>query len=119
LIKIEKSIYDTPDKADGERILVMRLWPRGMSKERLKIDAWLKELGTEKDLIKKWKSAKITWNEYAAAYRKSLKGKEKQLQELADKSAKGNVTLLCIERDPTKCHRSILAKEIEKIGKKV
>ncbi len=115
LIKITKSVYDKPEASDGERILVMRIWPRGVSREKMRIDKWMKDLGTEKDLIKKWKSGKVSWKEFASDYRKSLKGKEKLLQELAEKSKKGDVTLLCTDKDPARCHRSLLAQEIEKI----
>lgn len=115
MIKITKSVYDKPEESDGERVLVMRIWPRGVSREKMKIGAWVKELGTEKDLIKKWKNGKISWKEFADDYRKSLRGKEGLLKELAEKSAKGNITLLCTDKDPATCHRSLLANEIEKI----
>lgn len=82
----------------------------------MKIDAWMKDLGTEIDLIKMWKSDKITWKEFAASYRKSLKGKEALLSELAEKSVNGNITLLCTDKDPARCHRSLLASQIEKIN---
>jgi uncharacterized protein YeaO (DUF488 family) len=115
LINISKSVYDKPEESDGERVLVMRIWPRGVSREKMKINTWMKDLGTEKDLIKKWKSGKIRWKEFANDYRKSLRGKETLLKQLAEKSTKGNVTLLCTDKDPTRCHRSLLATEIEKI----
>jgi uncharacterized protein YeaO (DUF488 family) len=114
VIKIEKSIYDKPEPSDGERILVMRLWPRGVSKEKAKIDEWLKDLGTERELIKKYKAGKMSWTDYKKEYKKSLKGKEHLIKDLAARSRKGNVTLLCVERDPSRCHRSILAEEIGK-----
>jgi uncharacterized protein YeaO (DUF488 family) len=116
LIKIAKSLYGKRDLSDGERILVMRIWPRGISKD--KIDVWMKDLGTERELIKKWKGGKIVWNDFAREYRKSLKGKEDLLKQLAEKSEKGNITLLCTDRDPARCHRSLLAKEIEKFVKR-
>lgn len=115
MIKITKSVYDKPEESDGERVLVMRIWPRGVSREKMKIDTWVKELGTEKDLIKKWKNRKISWKEFADEYRKSLRGKEGLLTELAERSTKGNVTILCTDKDPTRCHRTLLADEIEKI----
>lgn len=114
MLKTDKTVYDKPEPSDGERILVMRLWPRGVSKEKAKIDSWMKELGTEKDLIKKWKSGKVSWKEFEREYRKSLKGKESILKDLAERSRKGNVTLLCTDRDPAHCHRTILADEIMK-----
>jgi uncharacterized protein YeaO (DUF488 family) len=110
-------LYDKPEPSDGKRILVMRIWPRGISKDR--IDVWMKDLGTEKELIKKWKSGKISWNEFSMQYRKSLKGKEEILKELAKESQTKDITLLCTDRDAAHCHRTLLAEEIMKSsGKK-
>ena len=97
--------------SDGKRILVMTLWPRGVSKD--KVDVWMKELGTPRDLIKRYKSGKMSWREYAKAYRRSLKGKEELLQSLAEESRSGTITLLCTEKDPGACHRSLLKEAIE------
>lgn len=111
-IKTEKTVYDKPERSDGKRVLVMRIWPRGISKD--KIDVWEKDLGTERDLIKKWKGGKISWSDFASEYRKSLKGKEEKLKELARESQEGDVTLLCTDRDASRCHRTLLAEEIRK-----
>ena len=111
MIRIEKSVYSPLEKSDGKRILVMTLWPRGVSKD--KVDVWMKELGTPRDLIKRYKSGKISWEDYAAAYRQSLKGKEELLRSLAKESRKGTMTLLCTEKDPNACHRSLLKEAIE------
>jgi uncharacterized protein YeaO (DUF488 family) len=111
LIRIEKSVYSPPEKSDGKRILVMTLWPRGVSKD--KVDVWMKELGTPRDLIKRYKSEKMSWKEYSAEYRKSLKGKEPMLRSLAEEAKKGTITLLCTEKDPNACHRSLLKMAIE------
>ena len=110
-IKIEKTVYDKPDPADGLRVLVMRTWPRGISKG--KVDVWLRDLGTEMELIHLYKDGKVTWTEYSRRYLASLKGKEGMLRDLAAKSKKGTVTLLCVEKDPDRCHRSLLKKQIE------
>ncbi|MDV3276899.1 MAG: DUF488 family protein [Nitrososphaerales archaeon] len=112
MIQTAKSVYDKPGPDDGERILVMRTWPRGISKG--KVDKWLKELGTDMDLIHEWKQGKVTWEEFSSRYVKSLKGKEEVLMELASESKKGTVTLLCTDKDETRCHRSLLRKEIER-----
>ena len=117
MIKTEKTIYDKSEPSDGERILVMRIWPRGISKERAKLDAWMKDLGTERELIKKWKSGKVTWPEFEREYRQSLKGKEEVLKDLAARSRKGDITLLCTDKDPARCHRTILADAIRKMTK--
>ncbi len=113
MIKTSKNIYDKPEPSDGKRILVMRLWPRGQSKEKLHIQAWLKELGTDPALIKQWKAGAIEWNAFAQAYRKSLKGKEEQLKALAQEAKKGTLTLLCSCKDEKHCHRSLLKEAIE------
>ena len=113
MIKIEKSVYSPPEKSDGRRILVMTLWPRGVSRD--KVDVWMKDLGTPRDLIKRYKSGKMSWKEYAAAYRRSLRGKEELLRSLAKESEKGTVTLLCTEKDPGSCHRSLLKEAIESL----
>jgi uncharacterized protein YeaO (DUF488 family) len=112
-IKTDKTIYDKPDASDGVRVLVMRLWPRGISKE--KVDLWLKDLGTEKELIALWKKGKLSWKEYSRRYLASLKGKESTLEELAARSKKETITLLCVEKDASKCHRSLLRQQIEKL----
>jgi uncharacterized protein YeaO (DUF488 family) len=111
VIRIEKSVYAPPDPSDGKRILVMTLWPRGISRD--KVDRWVKELGTPRDLIKRYKAGRLTWEEYASMYRESLKGKEHLLKELANETKKGTITLLCTEKDPAACHRSLLKEEIE------
>lgn len=111
MIKTGKTVYDPPEASDGKRVLVMTLWPRGISKE--KVDVWMKELGTPRETMKKWKAGKITWEELTKEYTKSLKGKEALLRELSEESKKGTITLLCVERDETRCHRSILRSAIE------
>jgi len=89
----------------------MTLWPRGVPKD--KVGLWLKELGTPRDLIKRFKAGRVPWNEFVTEYKESLKGKEHLLMMLAEQSRTGTVTLLCTEKDPTHCHRSILKSAIE------
>ena len=116
MLKTEKTVYDKPERSDGKRILVMKIWPRGISKD--KIDVWMKDLGTDRDLIKKWKSGKVSWAEFSKEYKKSLKGKEDLLKALAEESKQGDITLLCSDRDAKHCHRTLLAEEIQKYSTK-
>ena len=113
MIKTSKSIYDKPGPEDGERVLVMSKWPRGVSKGR--VDLWMKDLGTPLELVHAWKEGRMTWPELSKRYVASLKGKEPLLQELAEKSKKGAVTLLCTDKDEERCHRSLLRREIERL----
>jgi uncharacterized protein YeaO (DUF488 family) len=108
MIKTEKTVYDRREESDGKRILVMRTWPRGVSKD--KVDVWMKDLGTEKELIRRWKSGKVTWAEFTRAYNASLKGKEEALKELAAESRSRTMTLLCGCRDEAHYHRHLLKR---------
>ena len=112
-ISIQKSIYDTKSKDDGIRVLVMQYWPRGVKKE--KVDAWYKDLGTSKELIKAWKAGKVTWPQFKTRYIAELEEKHKQtlVHELAKRAKKEKITLLCGCRDPNTCHRIILTEHIE------
>ena len=111
-IKIEKTVYDKQERSDGVRILEKRLKPRGVTKEM--VDLRDKDNGTEKKLIRLWKAGKLTWAEYSRRYLASLKGKEATLRELATRSKRETITLLCVEKDPGRCHRSLLRQQIEK-----
>ncbi len=114
MIKTDKTVYDKAEPSDGKRILVMRIWPRGISKD--KVDVWMKELGTDRELIRKWKDGKLSWDRFATAYKKSLKGKEDLLRELAGQSKAGTITLLCTDKDASRCHRSLLKAAIEEVA---
>jgi uncharacterized protein YeaO (DUF488 family) len=113
-ISVQKSAYDPKSKEDGLRILVMQYWPRGVRKE--KVDAWYRELGTSKELIKAWKAGRLTWPQFKKRYIKDLKDRNKQqlIRELAQRSKTERITLLCGCRDAIRCHRMILKDEIMK-----
>jgi uncharacterized protein YeaO (DUF488 family) len=74
MLKI-KRIYDSTEKSDGVRVLVDRLWPRGISKERAHLDLWLKEIGPSNALRKWFGHDPKRWAGFAAKYRKELAGK--------------------------------------------
>lgn len=112
MIRVDKTVYDKPESADGERILVMTKWPRGVSKE--KVDVWMKELGGDMQMVHKWREGKVTWKEFSRSYLKKLKGKEDLLKGLASKSKAGTITLLCSDKDAAYCHRTLLKREIER-----
>ena len=101
-----KCIYEPAEPDDGYRILVMRFWPRGISKG--KIDSWEKELGTPAELIKKWKGGSINWNQFSKQYLDSISDKGDILNKIAQIAKKQTVTLLCSCKDPAQCHRILL-----------
>lgn len=109
-----KSIYDPVEESDGERILVSRYWPRGISKERLSISQWIQNLAPSKILLQDWKAGSITWAEYESRYCEESKGQRGDIETLAKRSNFGTITLLCYERegDPH-CHRHLLKRMVE------
>ena len=106
-----KRVYDPQSPGDGMRVLVMRLWPRGIKKSH--VDRWLKELGAELPLIRAWKSGTLTsWPEFRRRYLAGLKkhAGQAQLKELKALVKKGRVTLLCACLDEAHCHRGVLKR---------
>ena len=107
-----KSIYEPKSKDDGMRVLVMRFWPRGISKD--KIDIWEKDLGTPTELIKRWKKGSVSWRKFSGEYRRFAVQHNDKIKELTDRSKKETITLLCSCKDEKHCHRSLLKELISK-----
>jgi uncharacterized protein YeaO (DUF488 family) len=101
-------VYDPPSKQDGSRVLIMRLWPRGIRKSR--VDRWLKELGPVVPLLRAFRSGRLTWPQYRRRYLAGLArpDAQAQVQEVRALRRKGRVTLLCGCPDPQRCHRTLL-----------
>jgi uncharacterized protein YeaO (DUF488 family) len=100
MLKI-KRIYDTQDKDDGFRVLVDRLWPRGISKERAHLDLWLKEIAPS-DALRKWFAHDPKrWTEFQKKYREELTRKMELAVQIKKLEAEnGNITLLYSAHDP-------------------
>lgn len=95
-----KRVYDPADKSDGYRILVDRLWPRGISKEKGKIDLWLKEIAPSADLRKWFGHDPDKWSTFQARYKKELEAKRGLVEEILTKEkTEKTVTLLFAARD--------------------
>lgn len=89
-----KRIYEEPKKSDGFRILVDRLWPRGINKEDAEIDLWLKDIAPS-DSLRKWFNHDIKkWFEFQKRYAKELIEKKDLLHTIRSEAEKKNVTLL-------------------------
>ena len=94
-----KRVYDLPCKDDGYRVLVDRLWPRGLGKSEAEIDAWLKDVAPSHELRRWFNHDPEKWSEFKSRYFQELAKKEKILQELRSKAAVGPVTLLYGAKD--------------------
>jgi uncharacterized protein YeaO (DUF488 family) len=98
MIRVKRT-YDPPARGDGWRVLVERLWPRGMKKEALAADAWLKEVAPSTEL-RKWFDHQVEkWGEFRRRYRDELKAHPDAWQPIVDAGRRGTVTLLYSAHD--------------------
>ncbi len=113
MIKI-KRIYEDYSETDGYRILIDRLWPRGISKERAKIDLWIKEIAPSNDL-RKWYSHNLKKaKQFQKKYIDELEGNSDSLNEVKKiiKDQK-TITLLYASKDPKPVHGIVLQKTLK------
>lgn len=108
-----KRVYEKPAKSDGERILVDRLWPRGLTKERAAVDLWLKEVAPSTELRKWFAHDPEKWKEFQTRYRKELRAQKEAIAMLRDKSSKKTVTLVYGARDAEHNEAVVLQRLIE------
>ncbi|MBT1169636.1 DUF488 family protein [Bifidobacterium sp. SO4] len=112
-----KRIYDEPEPDDGCRILVDRLWPRGMSRERAALDLWMKEIAPSPTLRKWFGHDPDRFAEFAERYRAELDANAEAVGALRDIiTAHGNVTLLYAAKDPLINHAVVLRDYLNDIS---
>ena len=97
-IKI-KRVYERPDKEDGTRVLVDRLWPRGLTKAKASVDLWLKDIAPTTELRKWFGHDPAKWSEFKTRYRAELRENDQHVAFLKGEIAKGVVTLLYGAKD--------------------
>jgi len=98
MIKLKRA-YEKPGRADGERILVERLWPRGLTKLQAKIDLWLKDVAPSTELRRWFGHDPKKWDEFRQRYQKELKQKDEPINLLKRKANAGTITLIYAARD--------------------
>jgi len=106
-----KRIYDEPSSKDGYRILVDRLWPRGISKVDANIDEWNKEIAPSTDLRKWFDHKEERFVEFARLYREELLTKEEELNRLRTIAKKNKITLLYGAKDP-RLNQAIVLRDV-------
>ena len=113
MLKI-KRVYDKPSREDGGRVLVDRLWPRGMTKEATKIDLWMKEVAPSDALRKSFCHDVEKWPEFQKRYRAELKQKKELLGQLKKiENEHGTLTLLYGAKD-TEHNQAVVLAEVLK-----
>jgi uncharacterized protein YeaO (DUF488 family) len=108
---VTKRIYALPSEADGYRVLVDRLWPRGLSKAVARIDLWLRDIAPSTEL-RKWYGHDVDrWPEFVERYRRELEGRREVLDRLSElEDEHGTVTLLFASRDATHNEAEVIAR---------
>ena len=94
-----KRVYEKPSKSDGFRILVERLWPRGLTKEKASVDLWLKEVAPSPELRKWYNHDVEKWREFKKRYTLELKDKKEPLEDIKKYAKKGKVTFVYAAHD--------------------
>ncbi len=94
-----KRVYEKPSGEDGFRILVDRLWPRGLTKEKAQADLWLKDIGPSTELRKWFAHDPAKWTSFRSRYLEELKSKKEQASAILNKAEHGVVTLLYGAKD--------------------
>ena len=105
-----KRAYDPPAAADGKRILVERLWPRGMRKEALQLDGWVKDAAPSTELRQWFHADRAQWSEFRRRYLSELESNGEACAGLLDGACSGTLTLLYAAHD-TEHNSAVVLKE--------
>jgi uncharacterized protein YeaO (DUF488 family) len=122
MIKL-KRVYEQPSPDDGLRILVDRLWPRGLTKQRAAVDLWMKDVAPMKAVapsteLRKWfNHDPAKWEQFQIRYRKELQEKKEALKDLKQKSKRQALTLVYGARDEEHNEALVLKKVLERPDK--
>lgn len=110
-----KRAYEPPASGDGWRVLVDRLWPRGVSKARLQLDAWVRDLAPSTELRKWFHHDPDRWDEFVRRYREELRAPEPEalLSTLSEHAAHGTVTLIYGARDTEHNEAAVLQDVVQ------
>jgi uncharacterized protein YeaO (DUF488 family) len=109
-----KRAYEPPAASDGWRVLVDRIWPRGIAKEDLQVDAWLKDVAPSTELRKWFGHDPNKWDEFRQRYARELEQRQDAIEQLLDKARAGDVTLVFGARDARHSNAAALKEYLER-----
>jgi uncharacterized protein YeaO (DUF488 family) len=112
-IKI-KRVYEQPAKDDGMRILVDRLWPRGLTKKKASVDLWLKDIAPSTELRKWFAHDPDKWKRFRARYQTEIRNNHDLIKALKRKAREGTITLIYGARDQKHNEALVLKQFLEK-----
>jgi uncharacterized protein YeaO (DUF488 family) len=105
-----KRIYGPAEPADGYRVLIDHVWPRGVSRERAQLDEWARELAPSDELRKWFDHVPERFEEFRHRYRHELSGHAELLDKLRDRARKGRLTIVYAARDEEHNNAVVLAE---------
>jgi uncharacterized protein YeaO (DUF488 family) len=105
-----KRVYDPPEPSDGYRVLIDHVWPRGVSRERAKLDEWARELAVSDELRRWFDHVPERFDEFRSRYRDELAEHAAQLGQLRERARHGRVTILYAARDREHNNAVVLAE---------
>jgi uncharacterized protein YeaO (DUF488 family) len=109
-----KRVYEPPQRGDGYRVLVERLWPRGLAREKGRIDEWTRELAPS-DTLRRWYGhAPERFEEFRRRYVRELSSERDRLAELRQRARLGRVTLVFAAREPRLSNATVLASVLRR-----
>ncbi len=113
-----KRAYEAPSPGDGTRVLVERLWPRGLTKERAAVDVWLKDVAPSAELRRWFGHDPARWPEFRRRYAEELDRRPDAVRELRELAAAGPVTLVYGSREERHNAAVALAQYLEQTGRR-
>lgn len=111
-IKI-KRVYEHPEKDDGTRILVDRLWPRGLTKKKASVDLWLKDISPSTELRKWFAHDPEKWKRFRARYQTEIRNNHDPIKVIKQKAREGTITLIYGARDENHNEALVLKQFLE------
>lgn len=108
-----KRVYEQPGKSDGKRVLVDRVWPRGISKDKAALDEWVKDVAPSTELRKWFGHSAERWQQFRERYEAEIAGNEEAFGRLVELCRKGDVTLVYSARDEAH-NNAVVLKEVLK-----
>jgi uncharacterized protein YeaO (DUF488 family) len=108
-----KRVYEQPAAADGMRVLVDRLWPRGLSRQKVAADLWLRDIAPSHELRRWYGHDARRWDRFCRKYRRELAGQPEVLELLDDLRRRTPVTLIFGARDVARSHAAILRELLD------
>lgn len=111
-----KRAYEKPAPSDGYRVLVDRLWPRGVARAEARIDEWIKEAAPSDGLRTSYHDGALGWAEFRSRYLAELRDHRGELRKLADRAAEGKVTLVFSSKNKERNNAVVMKQYLKMLG---